>query len=67
MKQLLPPIAIILTIATGAAAIGHLDYEAELLQHRQRQEMEAIWCADAAREMAPSERAGWPPEIGGCA
>lgn len=66
MKQLLPPLVITLSIAAGAATIGHLDYEAELMQQRQRQEMEDVWCRDAARGLAPGDRAGWPPLKGGC-
>lgn len=66
MKQLLPPLVITLAIAAGAATIGHLDYEAELMQQRQRQDMEDVWCADAARGLAPGDRAGWPPGEGDC-
>lgn len=60
------PALVIIAIVAGASIIGHLDYEAAVKRHTIREQMEQIWRADAARGLAPSERAGWPPKIGGC-
>lgn len=65
MQSIIAPFLVILAIVAGASIIGHLDYEAEIQRQTLRQEMESVWCHDAALGLAPSERAGWPPGEGG--
>lgn len=66
MQSIIAPFLVIIAIVAGASIIGHIDYEAAVKRHTIREQMEQIWCADAARGLAPSERAGWPPRDGTC-
>lgn len=53
-------IALLLTFAALALA-GTMDAQDAESSHREYCEMVALWDADAAQDVAPEQRRGWPP------
>lgn len=51
-------------VFAALALVGTMDAQDAENSHRQYCEMVALWDADAAQDVAPEQRRGWPPYDG---